>query len=147
MKVMARAWEIAREGQSRFGGKVREYLSASLKMAWAESRKPVITTESLIRSGWKLWEKGTMRRLYVNASVLGLECTYYASGNIHTATFDGCQISNHQAYGMKCAKTYIDLTTNTLHSDNWYTYNAACAILGLEGSKMSGCRNYSQKIA
>lgn len=147
MTVMARAWEIAREGQSRFGGKVREYLSASLKMAWAESRKPVITTESLIRSGWKLWEKGTMRRLYVNASVLGLECTYYASGMIHTAMIDGCTVSNSEARRMMAAKTYIDLTTNTLHSDNWYCYNAACTILGLEGTKMSGSRSYSQRIA
>lgn len=34
--VMTRAWEIAREGQSKFGGKVSEYLSKSLKLAWGE---------------------------------------------------------------------------------------------------------------
>jgi hypothetical protein len=33
---MKRAWEIAREGQNKFGGKVSEYLSESLKMAWSE---------------------------------------------------------------------------------------------------------------
>ena len=147
MKVMARAWEIAREGQSRFGGKVREYLSTSLKMAWAESRKPVITTESLIKSGWKLWEKGTMRRLYANASVLGLECTYYTSGNIHTATIDGCTVSNSEARRIMAAKTYIDLTNNALNSDNYYTYNAACGILGLARAKTEGYRSYTQTIA
>ena len=33
---MKRAWEIARKGQEKFGGKVSEYLSEALKMAWAE---------------------------------------------------------------------------------------------------------------
>ncbi|MCG5104467.1 hypothetical protein [Oceanobacillus alkalisoli] len=36
MNVMKRAWEIAREGQSKFGGKVSEYISESLKQAWFE---------------------------------------------------------------------------------------------------------------
>lgn len=38
-KVMVKAWEIARKGQSKFGGKVSEYLSAALKMAWALVKK------------------------------------------------------------------------------------------------------------
>lgn len=37
---MVRAWEIARQGQEQFGGKVSEYLSESLKMAWEESKAP-----------------------------------------------------------------------------------------------------------
>lgn len=37
---MVRAWEIAKEGQKKFGGKVSEYLSEALKMAWAEARAP-----------------------------------------------------------------------------------------------------------
>lgn len=35
-KVMVRAWEIAREGVKKFGGKVKEYFAEALKMAWAE---------------------------------------------------------------------------------------------------------------
>ena len=42
-KVMVRAWEIAREGQSNFGGKVSEYLAEALKIAWAEISKSVKT--------------------------------------------------------------------------------------------------------
>jgi hypothetical protein len=34
MNVMARAWEIAREGQRRFGGKVKEYFAQALVLAW-----------------------------------------------------------------------------------------------------------------
>lgn len=33
--VMTKAWEIAREGQSKFGGKVSEYLSEAMKIAWS----------------------------------------------------------------------------------------------------------------
>lgn len=35
-KVMVRAWEIAKEGQKRFGGKVVEYIAEAMKIAWAE---------------------------------------------------------------------------------------------------------------
>lgn len=31
---MKKAWEIAKEGQRKFGGKVKEYFSQALKMAW-----------------------------------------------------------------------------------------------------------------
>lgn len=37
--VMVRAWEIAREGAARFGGKAVEYIAVALKMAWAEVKK------------------------------------------------------------------------------------------------------------
>jgi len=37
---MVRAWEIARKGQKQFGGKVSEYLSEALKMAWVEAKAP-----------------------------------------------------------------------------------------------------------
>lgn len=45
-KVMIRAWEIAKEGAAKFGGKVKEYFAAALKMAWAETRKVVLTTSA-----------------------------------------------------------------------------------------------------
>ncbi|TDQ39254.1 hypothetical protein [Aureibacillus halotolerans] len=40
MNVMKRAWEIAREGVVRFGGKVVEYFAEALRMAWAEAKRP-----------------------------------------------------------------------------------------------------------
>lgn len=36
---MKRAWEIAKEGQKRFGGKVKEYFAVALKLAWAEMKQ------------------------------------------------------------------------------------------------------------
>lgn len=50
--VMTRAWEIAKEGQRKFGGKVSEYLAEALKMAWAETRRPKQVKVS-VNYGWK----------------------------------------------------------------------------------------------
>ena len=36
---MVRAWEIAKKGQEKFGGKVSEYFAEALKMAWAEVKQ------------------------------------------------------------------------------------------------------------
>lgn len=33
-QVMVKAWEIARGGANKFGGNVKEYFAAALKMAW-----------------------------------------------------------------------------------------------------------------
>lgn len=62
--VMVRAWEIAKEGQVKFGGSVREYFAAALKMAWAESRKAEIVTSSGSRKhkSWVAKINGTCPR-------------------------------------------------------------------------------------
>lgn len=39
MNIMKKAWEIAKQGQEKFGGKVKEYFAAALKMAWALAKK------------------------------------------------------------------------------------------------------------
>lgn len=38
-KIMTRAWEIAKNAVKKFGGKVREYLAASLSIAWKEAKQ------------------------------------------------------------------------------------------------------------
>lgn len=48
--VMKNAWEIARNGAAKFGGKVKEYFAAALKQAWAEI-KANKKAELLISSG------------------------------------------------------------------------------------------------
>lgn len=37
--VMTKAWEIAREGQKKFGGKVSEYFAEALRIAWRIVKK------------------------------------------------------------------------------------------------------------
>ena len=68
--------------------------------------------------GFNRWTKGNMDRLYINASQLGLKCTYYKTGNISYAEFNGEKISNSRASRMKASKTYIDIMTGKLYSDS-----------------------------
>ena len=79
--------------------------------------------------GFKRWQKGSMDRLYVNASALGLECSYYNTGNISSAKFQGDEISNAEGRRMQAAKTYIDVADGTVHSDNYTLAEAVDAIL------------------
>lgn len=39
--IFAKAWDIARKGAEKFGGKVSEYFAASLREAWAEAKKAI----------------------------------------------------------------------------------------------------------
>lgn len=41
MNVMKKAWEIAREGAAKFGGKASEYFAKALKIAWAIDKNEV----------------------------------------------------------------------------------------------------------
>ena len=92
----------------------------------------MITEEMIAKleeQGFKRWTKGNMDRLYINASDLGLECSYYKSGNISDAYFRGERISNSEGYRMKNAKTYIDVQTGKVHSDNRTLEQAAAELL------------------
>ena len=84
--------------------------------------------------GFKRWQKGNVDRLYINASQLGLTCVYYSSGNVRDATFGGSPISNSEARRMKAAKTFIDVKTEQVYSDNQTLKNAAEVLAGKSDS-------------
>lgn len=88
--------------------------------------------QELEAMGFKRWTKGNMDRMYINATDLGLACEYYKTGNISYAEFQGHEISHSRAYSLKASKTYIDLTTNTLVSNDQWLMEAAAALLGIE---------------
>lgn len=46
--VMVRAWEIAKQGAKKFGGKVKEYFAAALKLAWKEAKEDAMTIEEKV---------------------------------------------------------------------------------------------------
>ena len=73
---------------------------------------------ALEKKGFKRWTKGNLDRLYINAGQLGLVCTYYKTGAISSAKFNGEDISNRKASSMKCAKTFIDIKSGILYGDN-----------------------------
>ena len=137
-QIMKKAWEIAKEAAKKFGGRAVEYIAEALRMAWAESRKPADITErieELTRLGFNRWQKNGMDRMYINASTLGLSCTYYKTGNISSAEFNGKSISNSMAYGLKTSKTYIDLIRKTLVSESATLAAAAAELIGVKYSQ------------
>ena len=87
------------------------------------------TITALIAKGFSRWTKNGKDRLYINARDLGLTCTYYKTGNIHTAEINGEYVSNSEARRMQYAKTYIDIATGEVVSDNDTLQAAAEAIL------------------
>lgn len=108
-EIMSKAWEIAREGQKAFGGKVREYFAEALKMAWAQAKNG-LDIEALEKKGFNRWTKGEMDRMYFNLEKAGaLELDYYKSGNLRSAYLDGERISNAEACRLLAVKCFIDL--------------------------------------
>lgn len=87
--------------------------------------------KELEQLGFKRWTKGNMDRLYINATQLGLDCEYYKTGNISGADFQGERISNSEARRMKAAKTYIDIKTGHVLSDNETLKLAAQKLAGI----------------
>ena len=70
--------------------------------------------EAIKAIGGQDWEKYGKHRIYINdlPRWIGLECTYYNTGNISSATLDGERISNSQA------RRYM----HTLDGKIWYDY-------------------------
>ena len=85
--------------------------------------------QSLMEKGFKRWAKGNLDRLYINATQLGLVLTYYKTGNIRSAAFNGDPISNSEGRRMKEAKTFIDVKTGCVYSDNNALKNAVQEML------------------
>ena len=73
---------------------------------------------ALEAKGFMRWTKGNMDRLYINAETLGLEVERYKTGNVSSAYYRGERISNSRGSAMAYAKTYIDVNTGILKSDN-----------------------------
>lgn len=135
-QIMKNAWSIAKEAAKKFGGKCMEYMAEALRMAWAASRTAKLPVAGRIHElealGFKRWQKGNMDRLYINASMLGLNYGRYNTGNIKWAEFQGLGISNCEARRMLAAKTYIDVKTEKVYSDSYTLQQAAAALAGLE---------------
>lgn len=71
--------------------------------------------------GFRRWTKGGMDRLYVDCYALGLEDGRWA-------TMGGYDLSHADTRRVKAAKTYIDVQTGELVSDEWHCEEAAKAI-------------------
>ena len=85
--------------------------------------------ERLAAKGFNRWTKGNIDRMYINASQLGLACSYHTTGSIKNATFCGDSISNCEARRLKADKCYIDLKTGTITANSSRLKDAAQALI------------------
>ncbi|ARF67199.1 hypothetical protein B7C51_04305 [Paenibacillus larvae subsp. pulvifaciens] len=69
MNVMKKAWEIAKDGAAKFGGKVKEYFAEALRMAWEEVKKVSKTTVEDLGFVY-MGLKQDLHRFIVNADVV-----------------------------------------------------------------------------
>lgn len=88
--------------------------------------------EELTKMGFNRWTKNGMDRMYINATTLGLICTYRKSGSISCAEFRGEYISNSEGYRLKAAKTYIDLNHKRIVSDSARLAAAVAELIGVD---------------
>lgn len=122
-KIMMRAWEIYRTLTGDHAAKI----AAALRMAWAETKGTAKQNrDDIIAALTKKYGRWTKQgfngkvydRIYFNATDLGMEVSYYKTGNVSSAAIDGESISNCEARRVMGSKAYFDLTDNTLHMDS-----------------------------
>lgn len=75
--------------------------------------------------GFNRWQKGSMDRLYINSTTLGLTVERYKTGNVSYAEWRGERISNSRGSALAAAKTYINVATGTLYSTSETAQEAA----------------------
>lgn len=96
------AHATARETRASFAT-YRMAFSAALKGLYAMEKKAneKTTAEKLEALGIDAWERGEMKRYYINSdkleAVFGLEVSYYKTGNLCWARLNGEGISNAKA--------------------------------------------------
>lgn len=76
--VMSKAWEIARAGQAKFGGSVKDYFGQALKMAWALARKEEAApmTATIVTSSGSRKHKTYVAKIVGTCSRFGLERSF-----------------------------------------------------------------------
>lgn len=65
--------------------------------------------------GFRRWTKGSMDRLYINMAELGLEVSYYGTGNVRSAKWQGEVVSNADGRRLLSSKVWVDVETGEIH--------------------------------
>lgn len=73
--VMTRAWEIAKKGQKRFGGKVKEYFTHALVIAWTEYKSKAAQLAAIEAKGLNIYNKYIKHLITKGATLLSKENT------------------------------------------------------------------------
>ncbi|EAA4712146.1 hypothetical protein DPK85_25010 [Salmonella enterica subsp. diarizonae] len=116
------AWNMSRDAAAKFGGSVKSYFAESLKLAYGRTR--LVTLESCLKIGGKLWEKNGMRRVYFNgdivAAAVGFEYDTYKTGNVKWACLGDASLANGRANAVRTmihsGKFWFDTADNKIHA-------------------------------
>ncbi|EHL5405197.1 hypothetical protein KD288_001372 [Salmonella enterica] len=116
------AWNRSRDAAAKFGGSVKSYFAESLKLAYSRTR--LVTLESCLKIGGKLWEKNGMRRVYFNgdivAAAVGFEYDTYKTGNVKWACLGDYSLANGRANAVRTmiytGKFWFDTADNKIHA-------------------------------
>lgn len=69
----------------------------------------------LLEAGGNRWSKYGKDRIYIDVKTLGLEVSYYKTGNVRNATWQDEGISNADARRLLGSKVYVDCADGSLH--------------------------------
>ncbi|EKG5016061.1 hypothetical protein O3Q57_001086 [Salmonella enterica] len=116
------AWNMSRDAAAKFGGSVKSYFAESLKLAYGRTR--LVTLESCLKIGGKLWKKNGMRRVYFNgdivAAAVGFEYDTYKTGNVKWACLGDASLANGRANAVRTmihsGKFWFDTADNKIHA-------------------------------
>ncbi|QKW31474.1 helix-turn-helix domain-containing protein (plasmid) [Streptomyces seoulensis] len=108
----------------RAGRWIIDTASLAARIAIGKMKRPtkpaVLTTETLIAIGGRRWQKNGMDRVYINNwhEFAGLEASYYKTGNVSSASFQGRSIANGRVAGIMGAidKVWFDAADGKLHA-------------------------------
>ena len=122
--IMNRAYEIKRQAAKKYNCQESEIIfDLCLKLAWEEKKTKINIDDRLISVGGKLWERGSMKRIYFNSLYDFAEFSYntYGTGNISSATISGDSISNNMARKiatkLDVSKVFYDCNENCFFSN------------------------------
>lgn len=104
----------------------------------------VLSVETMTAIGGSRWQRGDKDRVYINnwAELAGLDVSYYNSGNIWSACWQGEKISNSQAYKiLGCIdKVWFDTADGKLHCRYGYTESRVADREDVWAAVVSGIR-------
>ncbi|NUP24160.1 MAG: helix-turn-helix domain-containing protein [Streptomyces sp.] len=97
-------------------------LAYRIKLPALLRRRPrtiAFTTDSMVAIGGNRWQRNGMDRVYLNdwADLAGIDVSYYGTGNISSASWQGEHISNSQAAKLlgSIDKVWYDTADGKLH--------------------------------
>lgn len=76
-QIMKRAWEIARNGAKKFGGKVREYFAIALSIAWKEVK--AMATKLIGSEKQVKWAKDIIARIEAAKPKMKKACVQFVN--------------------------------------------------------------------